>query len=58
MAQGIKQGMLRPPKGMLNVEGKAGLACTAGNADLPMLSLIVNPKIARLCKNSQPSSVR
>jgi len=33
----------------LKVEGKEGAACTAGKADLPMLSDIVNPKIARLC---------
>ena len=54
MAQGIRQGMSkRPPKGMWKQEGKDGLACTAGNALLPMLSDIVNPKIARLCKQKR-----
>lgn len=48
MAQGIKQGRFRPPNGMVKVEGKEGLACTAGKALLPMLSDIVNPKMARL----------
>jgi hypothetical protein len=53
MAQGMRQGMSRrPPKGMGKAEGKEGAACTAGKALLPMLSDIVNPKMARLCRGT------
>ena len=47
IAHGIKQGMSRAPlKGMWNVLGNAGQACTAGNAVLPILSEPPNPNIA------------
>jgi hypothetical protein len=59
MAQGIRQGMSRrPPKGMGKAEGKEGAACTAGKALLPMLSDIVNPKMARLCTGTQQAGRR
>jgi len=47
MAQGMRQGMLSAPlKGILNVQGKEGQACTAGKELLPILSDIVKPNIA------------
>lgn len=47
MAQGIRQGIVREPLNwVVKQEGKAGAACTAGKALLPMLSDIVKPKIA------------
>ena len=51
MAHGIKQGMsIEPFRGMWNVLGNAGHACTAGNAVFPILSDAVKPNIALTCQ--------
>lgn len=48
MAHGIRQGIFAmPSNGMAKEDEKEGAACTAGNAALPILSDMVNPKIAR-----------
>ena len=47
-----------PFKGILNVHGNAGLACTAGNALLPILSDIVKPKIARAWNHNRSEVCR
>ena len=48
MAQGMRQGMSAAPRSTTGKQAeKAGQACVAGNELLPMLSVIVKPKIAR-----------